>query len=164
MISPDWVIDPARVLVKRLMVIKGKHLGLLVVLILLVLLAMRIEGVLLLLGVTRCLRSAVIIILLLLFVLLIKEGKIVRILPFALARISVVSLVVLSGGERGSRIILLVIVVQFQELLRLLSVRWRALFVADRFVALITNENTVARIRIIIIGIGTVVSRDFVVP
>lgn len=97
-IAPDWVIYPTRVLVQRLMVIQGEHLGLLVVLILLVLLAMRIECVLRLLRLTCGLWSAVII-LLLLFVLLIKEGKIVRILTFALARISVVSLIVLSGGD-----------------------------------------------------------------
>ena len=97
-IAPDWVIYPTRVLVQRLMVIKGEHLGLLVALILLVLLAMRIECVLRLLWLTCGLRPAVII-LLLLFVLLIKEGKIVRILTFALARIRIVSLIVLSGGD-----------------------------------------------------------------
>ena len=97
-IAPDWVIYPTRVLVQRLMVIKGEHLGLLVALILLVLLAMRIECVLRLLWLTCGLWSAVII-LLLLFVLLIKEGKIVRILTFALARIRIVSLIVLSGGD-----------------------------------------------------------------
>ena len=80
------------------MVIKGEHLGLLVALILLVLLSMRIECVLRLLWLTCGLRPAVII-LLLLFVLLIKEGKIVRILTFALARIRIVSLIVLSGGD-----------------------------------------------------------------
>lgn len=97
-IAPDWVIYPTRVLVQRLMVIEGEHLGLLVALILLVLLAMRIECVLRLLWLTCGLWSAVII-LLLLFVLLIKEGKIVRILTFALARIRIVSLIVLSGGD-----------------------------------------------------------------
>lgn len=97
-IAPDWVIYPTRVLVQRLMVIKGEHLGLLVALILLVLLAMRIECVLRLLWLTCGLWPAVII-LLLLFVLLIKEGKIVRILTFALARIRIVSLIVLSGGD-----------------------------------------------------------------
>jgi hypothetical protein len=80
------------------MVIEGEHLGLLVALILLVLLAMRIECVLRLLWLTCGLWAAVII-LLLLFVLLIKEGKIVRILTFALARIRIVSLIVLSGGD-----------------------------------------------------------------
>lgn len=97
-IAPDWVIYPTRVLVQRLMVIEGEHLGLLVALILLVLLAMRIECVLRLLWLTCGLWAAVII-LLLLFVLLIKEGKIVRILTFALARIRIVSLIVLSGGD-----------------------------------------------------------------
>lgn len=97
-IAPDWVIYPTRVLVQRLMVIEGEHLGLLVALILLVLLAMRIECVLRLLWLTCGLWPAVII-LLLLFVLLIKEGKIVRILTFALARIRIVSLIVLSGGD-----------------------------------------------------------------
>ena len=152
MIATDRVVDPAGVLVERLVVVEREHLGLLVILILLVLFAV-FKWCLLLLR-FPILSST--IILLLLFIFLVKEGEIVRILAFALARIGIVRLVVLSVRC----LLLVVIVVHLQELLLLLflAVRGRALFVTDGLVTLITNKYAIARIGIIIIRVLAVVA------
>jgi hypothetical protein len=125
MIASDGVVDPARVLVERLVVVQREHLSLLVArILLLLLLSDLLKGCLLLLTVTVLATGASI---LLLFILFIEECKVIRILTFTLTGIGIVCLVVLAMHC----VLLGCIVIYFHELLLLLAVGWRALLVAD---------------------------------
>ena len=138
-IASNRVVDPARVLVQCLVVIERKHLSLLVALILLFLrLSDLFKRRRLLRRFSTILASATI--LLLLFILLIEESEVVRILAFALARIGIMRLVVLSVR----RLLLVIIIIHFHKLLLFLAVCWRALLVTDRLVTLITNKYAIA--------------------
>lgn len=138
-IASNRVVDPARVLVQCLVVIERKHLSLLVALILLFLrLSDLFKRCRLLRRFSTILASATI--LLLLFILLIEESEVVRILAFALARIGIMRLVVLSVR----RLLLVIIIIHFHKLLLFLAVCWRALLVTDRLVTLITNKYAIA--------------------
>lgn len=125
MIASDRVVDPARVLVERLMVVQCEHLSLLVALILLLLLLPDLLKRRLLLLTVAILATGTTILLLL--ILLIEECKVVWILAFALTRIGIMCLVILAV----CLVLFSGIVIHFHELLLLLAMGWRAFFVAD---------------------------------
>jgi len=125
-IASNRVVDPAGVLVQCLVVIECKHLSLLVALILLFLrLPDLFKRCRLLLRFSTILATASV--LLLLLILLIEESEVVRILAFALTRVGIVRLVVLSVR----RLLLGIVIIHFHKLLLFLAVRRRALLVTD---------------------------------
>jgi len=156
MITSYRLVDPARVLIQCLMVVQREHLCLLVILILLLLRGLvLIEAGLLL---SFLLLPSVIS---RLVVFLIEESEVIWVLPFTVARIGVLGLIVIYC----LRLRLLVVYLQVvgDLLLRLGAVCRRPLLITDALVALVADKYAVARVRVVVVGARHLAARILVV-
>jgi len=141
MVAPYGLIDSARILVESL-IVQREHLSLLLILLSSLILA----SIGLLIAPIVTLKYFIFLILLIIF--FIEKRKVIRIFTFAIGRICVVVCVVGVGAFFFEHQIIIIILLLFR-------VCWRSLSVADALVALVTNEYSVPRIRILMIGKGS---------
>jgi hypothetical protein len=140
-VAPYGLIDSARILVESL-IVQREHLSLLLILLGSLILA----SICLLIAPIVTLKHFIFLILLIIF--FIEKRKVIWIFTFTIGRICIVFCVVGVDAFFFNHQIIIIILLLFR-------VCWRSLSVTDALVALITNEYSVPRIRILMIGKGS---------
>ena len=141
MVAPYGLIDSARILVESL-VVQREHLSLLLIL----LSSLILPSISLLIAPIVTLKHFIFLILLIIF--FIEKRKVIRIFAFTIGRICIVICIVGVYAFFFNHQIIIIILLLFR-------VCWRSLSVADALVALIADEYSVPRIRILMIGKGS---------
>lgn len=140
-VAPYGLIDSARILVESL-IVQREHLSLLLILLSSLILA----SISLLIAPIVTLKHFIFLILLIIF--FIEKRKVIWIFAFTIGRICIVICVVGVGAFFFNHQIIIIILLLFR-------VCWRSLSVTDALVALIADEYSVPRIRILMIGKGS---------